>query len=124
MTIMRSGELLRVTTPRVRTSGGRRGRATETRFWTRTLAWSRLVPSLNVMVSAILPSLVEYDDMYSMFSTPLISCSMGLATVSATVSAFAPGYDARTTIVGGAISGYCATGRLMYEMYPTRTVTI
>ena len=43
-------------------------------------------------------------------STPLTSCSIGVATVAATVSASAPGYAARTTMVGGAISGYCATG--------------
>jgi hypothetical protein len=45
-----------------------------------------------------------------MFSTPLISCSSGVATVAATVLASAPGYWARTTILGGAISGYWATG--------------
>ena len=37
---------------------------------------------------------------------------MGVATVLATTSAEAPGYEADTWIVGGAISGYCATGRL------------
>ncbi len=47
-----------------------------------------------------------------MFSTPLIDSSSGAATVSASVSAFAPGKVALTTTVGGAISGYCATGRL------------
>ncbi len=45
-----------------------------------------------------------------MFSTPLIDCSSGAATVSPSTSADAPGYDAVTAIVGGAISGYCATG--------------
>ncbi len=47
-----------------------------------------------------------------MFSTPLISCSMGAATVLLTTSAEAPGYCAFTTTVGGAISGYCASGRV------------
>ena len=47
-----------------------------------------------------------------MSSTPLISCSRGAATVSATTSAEAPGYVALTTMVGGAISGYWATGRV------------
>jgi hypothetical protein len=46
-----------------------------------------------------------------MCSTPLISCSIGLATVSATVSADAPGYVALTVTVGGTTSGYCETGR-------------
>ena len=62
-TIIRSGEDLRTTTPRLRTSEGRRGWATEIRFWTSTLAMSRLVPSLNVMVSCIAPSFVDRDDM-------------------------------------------------------------
>ena len=52
---------------------------------------SRFVPSLNVTVSRMLPSLVHWLDMYSMFSTPLICSSIGVATVSATVLALAPG---------------------------------
>src|SRR5687767_6238923 len=40
----------------------------------------------------------------AMFSTPLTSCSMGVATVAASTFGFAPGYTARTTTVGGAIS--------------------
>src|SRR6516164_9412013 len=47
-----------------------------------------------------------------MFSTPLISCSNGVATVRDTVSADAPGYDAVTCTVGGTISGYRAIGRI------------
>src|ERR1700693_5205651 len=45
-----------------------------------------------------------------MFSTPLICCSIGVTTVEATTSALAPGYWPDTVMVGGAISGYCATG--------------
>ena len=45
-----------------------------------------------------------------MFSTPLICCSIGVTTVAATTSALAPGYWPETVMVGGAISGYCATG--------------
>ena len=90
-TIIRSGEALRTVTPRLRTSGGRRGWATDSRFWTSTLAISRLVPTLKVTVSCMLPSLVDSEVMYSMLSTPLTSCSMGVAMVAATVSALAPG---------------------------------
>ena len=36
-------------------------------------------------------SLVDNDVMYSMLSTPLTSCSIGVAIVAATVSALAPG---------------------------------
>jgi hypothetical protein len=46
-----------------------------------------------------------------MFSTPLTCCSMGVTTVEATISALAPGYWPETLIVGGAISGYCVTGK-------------
>src|SRR5690349_17757802 len=48
--------------------------------------------------------------MYIMSSTPFTCCSIGAATVSETVRAFAPGYTADTSIVGGVMSGYCATG--------------
>jgi hypothetical protein len=41
------------------------------------------------MPSEPLPALAERT--YSMLSTPLIACSSGAATVSATVSALAPG---------------------------------
>src|SRR5215467_6339857 len=54
-----------------------------------------------------------------MFSTPLISCSSGVATVRATVSADAPGYDVVTFTVGGTISGYWATGRIASAPRPT-----
>ena len=45
-----------------------------------------------------------------MFSTPLICSSSGTTTLLNTTSAFAPWYDAATTTVGGAISGYCDIG--------------
>src|SRR6266498_208614 len=59
-----------------------------------------------------------------MSSTPLTSCSMGVATVSASTLGFAPGYTARTTTVGGAISGYCAMGNWNTAINPTSTMTI
>ncbi len=40
-----------------------------------------------------------------MFSTPFTSCSSGVATVLAITSGEAPGYEARTTMVGGTTSG-------------------
>src|ERR1700730_8708921 len=54
-----------------------------------------------------------------MLSTPLISCSMGVATVWAITSADAPAKLALTTTVGGAISGYSVIGSARSEMYPT-----
>src|SRR4051794_39599594 len=62
--------------------------------------------------------------MYIMFSTPLTCCSMGAATVSATTWAFAPGYDAETSTVGGVMSGYCAIGNVNNAIVPPRTMTI
>jgi hypothetical protein len=48
-------------------------------------------PIAKVMLIISCPSPELTDCMYSMFSTPLISCSSGAATVSAIVSAVAPG---------------------------------
>ena len=70
------------------------------------------------------PSLVPSDDMYSMFSTPLISCSSGAATVSAITFGFAPGYCARTTTEGGTTSGYWLIGSCHSEMAPTKKMMI
>src|SRR6266480_1929780 len=59
-----------------------------------------------------------------MLSTPLICCSMGVATACSSVWASAPTYVARTCISGGAMLGNCATGRLKIVMVPTITITI
>src|SRR5215472_5610142 len=59
-----------------------------------------------------------------MFSTPLICCSIGVTTVAATTSALAPGYWPLTLMMGGAISGYCATGRRKNDTPPMITNTI
>src|ERR1700688_3701848 len=59
-----------------------------------------------------------------MFSTPLICCSIGVATVAATTSALAPGYWPETLMIGGAISGYCATGSRENDTPPRITNTI
>src|ERR1700688_3123843 len=59
-----------------------------------------------------------------MFSTPLICCSIGVTTVAATTSALAPGYCPDTLMIGGAISGYCATGSRENDTPPRITNTI
>src|SRR4051812_18225094 len=112
-----------VVTPRRRTSSGSFGAAMATRFWTRTWARSGLVPSLNVTVSCMVPSLVHWDSMYSMPSTPLTSCSIGAATVSETVRASAPGYAAVTTTCGGTTSGYWAIGSWVRASRPARVMS-
>src|SRR6266852_443786 len=58
-----------------------------------------------------------------MFSTPLIWSSIGDTTVEATTSALAPGYCPVTLMIGGAISGYWATGRRKNDTAPTITNT-
>src|SRR5262245_59526882 len=117
------GDFFLVVTPIRLTSSGSFASATATRFWTSTWAVSRLVPSSKVTSRFICPSLVHFDDMYSIRSTPLTSCSMGVATVSATVRALAPGYVAVTWTVGGATSGYWAMGSLSRATPPTITMT-
>src|SRR5881227_2276735 len=59
-----------------------------------------------------------------MSSTPLISCSIGAATVSDTVCAEAPGYCVVTTTVGGTTCGYSETGSVEYASAPTIRSTI
>src|SRR5262249_4989391 len=60
--------------------------------------------------------------MKSMFSTPLIACSSGVATVRAIVSAEAPGKLVVIWIVGGTMFGYCATGRNANVARPNRVM--
>src|SRR5580704_10026638 len=55
-----------------------------------------------------------------MLSTPLISCSIGVATVFETTSADAPENVAVTSTVGGAISGYSLIGSARNDIAPTR----
>src|SRR6185437_8521049 len=123
-TIIRSGELFCTVTPILRTSAGRRGCAMATRFCTWTCAISRLVPISKVTEIVKRPSPVEFDDRYSMFSTPLICCSIGVTTVDATTSALAPGYWPEMLMVGGEISGYCAIGRRTKATAPKMMITI
>src|SRR6516164_3946147 len=59
-----------------------------------------------------------------MFSAPLIWSSMGDTTVEATTSALAPGYWPFTLMIGGAISGYWATGSRVNDTEPRMTKTI
>src|ERR1700722_680503 len=55
-----------------------------------------------------------------MFSVPLICSSSGVATVSATVSGFAPGNNAVTTTDGGTTSGYSEIGNRVIGIRPAR----
>src|ERR1700687_4224492 len=54
-----------------------------------------------------------------MLSTPLISCSIGVATVCERTSADAPANEAVTSTVGGAISGYSLMGNARKDIAPT-----
>ncbi|MDT4818085.1 hypothetical protein FQZ97_511730 [compost metagenome] len=53
-----------------------------------------------------------------MFSTPVMACSSGAATVSPITLGLAPGKLARTTTVGGTTSGYSLIGNWNSEMAP------
>src|SRR4029453_16891373 len=66
--------------------------------------------------------LVEY--MYSMLSTPLICCSMGVATDCSSASAAAPGGVGLRSISGGAMVGYCAMGSCTITTTPAITMRI
>src|SRR4051794_32775262 len=59
-----------------------------------------------------------------MFSTPLICSSSGVATASASARGLAPGYTARTTIAGGASSGYSLMGSSTIAMRPAMKITM
>src|SRR2546430_4967334 len=52
-----------------------------------------------------------------------MACSSGDATVSAMVFGFAPGYVARTTMVGGTTSGYSLMGSRPSAVNPTMKIT-
>src|SRR5713226_8649011 len=108
-----SGVRLRLVTPACLTTSGSNGRARLIRFCTNTWAKFRLTPGLKVTVSVYEPSLLDWDTMYSISSTPFTCCSIGAATDSATTRASAPGYVHITMMDGGVICGYCATGRVM-----------
>ncbi|MNO70002.1 hypothetical protein D3C76_608690 [compost metagenome] len=53
-----------------------------------------------------------------MFSTPVMACSRGAATVSPMTLGLAPGKLARTTTVGGTTSGYSLIGNWNSAMAP------
>src|ERR1700722_14967149 len=112
------GDCFLTVTPVALMTSGSVGSAWATRFCTSTWAVSRLTPSRKVMVRLYEPSLLHCDDMYIMFSTPLICCSIGAAMVSATTWALAPGYWQVTWIVGGVISGYWVNGKRTSDISP------
>src|SRR4051812_46553299 len=59
-----------------------------------------------------------------MLSTPLICCSIGVATDCSTVCASAPTYVVCTWTSGGAMLGNNETGSVARVIAPTMTVTI
>src|SRR4030095_10506416 len=59
-----------------------------------------------------------------MLSTPLICCSIGEATESASVFASAPGYVADTVTGAGVMFGYCWTGSTIMATAPASAMMI
>ena len=103
---------------------GRRGSAILTRLLTFTVAMSMLVPTSNVAVIVNVPLEAAVELKYSRFSTPDSCSSIGAATVRVSVSLEAPGYVAVMITVGGAISGYCATGKPRTAIRPAMTIVM
>ena len=58
-----------------------------------------------------------------MFSTPFTTSSRGMMTDSITAWASAPLYVALMVTMGGAMSGYCSTGRVCRLTTPMTTVS-
>src|SRR4051794_1486486 len=119
-----SGERFLTLTPIVWTTEGRLGAAMAVRFCTSTWAMLISVPTSKVTSRVYEPSLLDCEDMYSMWSTPLTCCSIGAATVSATTWALAPGYWIDTCTPGGVICGYCAIGKVNSAIPPARAMAM
>ena len=113
-----------VVTPILVTSAGSRPCALLTRFCTFTAAISGLVPCLNTTSIVPRPAFEAVELIYIMFSTPLILSSSGMITAFIMALASAPVYWAVTCTVGGAMSGYCSTGRVRSEIIPTISIKI
>src|SRR5256885_4358474 len=119
-----SNERFCTMTPLRRTSSGSRGSAICTRLLTLKTDWSTLVPGSKVAVICSEPLEEDVELKYESFSTPESCSSIGAATVLASVSALAPGYEVVISTVGGAISGYCATARSFAATRPASTMMI
>src|SRR3569832_2268889 len=113
-----------MTMPCCWTAVGRRGIACWTLFWTWTCATSGFVPCLNVTLMFAPPEEVDELEKYWRPSMPVSCCSSTWVTLFSTVSADAPTYEAEMFTLGGATSGYCATGSTMIEATPASMITI
>src|SRR3569833_145801 len=106
------------------TAVGRRGIACWTLFWTWTCATAGFVPCVNVTLMFAPPEEVDELEKYWRPSMPVSCCSSTWVTLFSTVSAAAPTYEAEMFTLGGATSGYCATGSTMIEATPASMITI
>src|SRR5436190_11818047 len=94
-----------------------------TRLDTCTNAWLMSVPGLNTTWMLASPALVASEVMYLMPQAPLMDCSRGMITDSASDFALAPGYEADTITTGGATSGNCDVGRVLIASTPMNRIT-
>src|SRR5689334_2998543 len=69
------------------------------------------------------PALVASEVMYLIPQAPLMACSSGMITDSVSVLALAPGYEARTITIGGAIVGNCEVGSVLMASTPMKIMT-
>ena len=82
------------------------------------------VPAIKLKSILAEPDALLLEAMYCKPSKPVIFCSMICVTESSTIFADAPGYEALIEIVGGAMSGYCAIGKLGIAKLPASMITI
>src|SRR6185295_17822884 len=98
-------------------------RTCSTRLETCTKAWLGSVPRLNTICMLASPALVASDVMYFIPQAPLMACSNGMITDSASDFALAPGYDALTITMGGAMEGNCDVGSVLIARMPMKIIT-
>src|SRR5690606_27443066 len=89
---------------------------------TSSVAMSMSVPTSKVTFIDIWPVLVLVEDKYAIPGVPLTWVSIGVATDCSTVIASAPVKLPVTETTGGAISGYCVTGKFIRARTPTNKI--
>ena len=110
------GFLFRTVSPKRFTASGNVGSATLTLFCTSSVAILISVPTSKFTVILLCPLLVLLLLIYVMPGVPFTCVSIAVVVVCSTVCASAPVKLPDIETVGGEISGYCATGRLINEI--------
>ena len=83
-----------------------------------------LAPGAKVSVVRERPAESLVEPMYSRLSMPLSCCSITWVTELSTVSADAPVYVVLMVTRGGAMLGYCSSGRVNMDIAPASMMTM